>query len=436
MTTRCWPLPLCALTLLSGWIGIRLLGDVRHTPLISLAVYALLFLAYLAALRYIAKHPVLNLRSNLKWILGTAVLLRLVMIGADPVLSDDIYRYRWDARVQQAGINPYRFAPDSAELSQLRDSQFEWINFPHLNTVYPPVMQMAFRWGHVLQDGLSGQKGIFLFFEAILAATLIVLLRQKVQSELWVAAYLWHPLPIMEIAYSGHNDIVAVSLLWIGVGAWLFRRPGLAALSWALSFGAKFLALLWVPWWLARRRYWGYLAGGILFGAALIVFYPHYLPALTGSMTAISGRVESNASIFYLLIQWISPALARGAVVCAGMLFSLWWARKKSDPIIYLQGVLFAALLLSPAVHPWYWVWLIPGLCFWRQPVMMALSGSTVLAYAVWPGYLATGVWSLPLWARVTEYGIAIAVWLWIINKSRSASSFRQGMKPVRSEKS
>src|SRR6185295_6960667 len=38
-----------------------------------------------------------------------AALFRLSIIFYPPYLSDDIYRYVWDGRVQSAGINPYRY---------------------------------------------------------------------------------------------------------------------------------------------------------------------------------------------------------------------------------------------------------------------------------------------------------------------------------------
>src|SRR5690242_17050964 len=45
-----------------------------------------------------------------------AVVFRLSILFAPPYLSDDIYRYVWDGRVQAAGINPYRYIPAAPEL--------------------------------------------------------------------------------------------------------------------------------------------------------------------------------------------------------------------------------------------------------------------------------------------------------------------------------
>src|SRR5262245_45130871 len=62
-------------------------------------------------------------RSLLLLGLTFAALFRLSIIFSPPYLSDDIYRYIWDGRVQSAGINPYRYIPADESLAQLRDEQ-------------------------------------------------------------------------------------------------------------------------------------------------------------------------------------------------------------------------------------------------------------------------------------------------------------------------
>src|SRR5205823_3818984 len=85
-------------------------------------------------------------RSALALILATAILLRVGALAAPVYLSDDIYRYIWDGRVQAAGINPYRYIPTDTHLAPLRDEAI----FPNINrnnyapTIYPPVAQLLF----------------------------------------------------------------------------------------------------------------------------------------------------------------------------------------------------------------------------------------------------------------------------------------------------
>src|SRR6266496_3286021 len=85
-------------------------------------------------------------RSLLVLGLTLAALFRLSIIFSPPDLSDDIYRYIWDGRVQSAGINPYRYIPADHSLFDLRDEKI----YPNINrrdyahTIYPPVAEGAF----------------------------------------------------------------------------------------------------------------------------------------------------------------------------------------------------------------------------------------------------------------------------------------------------
>ena len=94
------------------------------------------------------------------------------------------------------------------------------------------------------------------------------------------------------------------------------------------------------------------------------------------------------------------------------------------------------AALLTPVLHPWYLLWLIPCLCVWRLPALMALTGTVVLAYTVWPGYLDGGPWRVPLWARALEYGPVALLGLWSVRRWWSLLSFPLATKLPLSAKS
>src|SRR3989449_4071150 len=85
-------------------------------------------------------------RSTLLVVLLFAGIFRLSIVFAPPYLSDDIYRYVWDGRVQAAGINPYRYIPADEALKNLRDEKI----YPKINhrdtaqTICPPVAEMIF----------------------------------------------------------------------------------------------------------------------------------------------------------------------------------------------------------------------------------------------------------------------------------------------------
>src|SRR5215471_774112 len=85
-------------------------------------------------------------RSTVLIVIVFAALFRLSIIFAPPYLSDDIYRYVWDGRVQSAGINPYRYVPADPALIQLRDDEiYRRMNRPdYAHTIYPPLTEAIF----------------------------------------------------------------------------------------------------------------------------------------------------------------------------------------------------------------------------------------------------------------------------------------------------
>ncbi|MBI4353825.1 MAG: hypothetical protein HY595_01170 [Candidatus Omnitrophica bacterium] len=423
------------------WWQARLLGDVRlHLG----AFYGWFFTAfafYLGALglAYRAERFTLSGRQkrlSLGLIVIVAVVVRLFLLPATPTLSDDLYRYRWDGRVQQAGIDPYRYPPNAPELSSLRDEQDAHINFPHLRTVYPPLTQWAFRLGASLGDTLISQKLVFVGAELLLIGALLFILWRRGQSLLWVVAYAWHPLAILELSGSGHNDALGLAMLWLGLAAWEARWWPAAGVAWAAAFLSKFTSLVLVPWWWFRRVSRRGLILLLLLSLLPLATHPTAISALFESLGHVATRFESNASL-YLGLVWITRniVVARLLAFSLGIGFVVWWARRQADPIRYCLGVFAASALLSPVLHPWYLVWLLPCFCFWRAPALVALSGTVVLAYTVWPGYLSEGRWELPVWAHVVEYAPVVLLGGWELWRKRSelGLSFRLAMKPKHS---
>ncbi len=98
--------------------------------------------------------------------LAGILAVHTVAATGPPQLSDDLYRYAWDGRVQAAGIGPYRYGPLDPHLAGLRD---RWLfpdaagcaaiergphcirlNYPRAHTIYPPVAQAYFTAVHYL----------------------------------------------------------------------------------------------------------------------------------------------------------------------------------------------------------------------------------------------------------------------------------------------
>src|SRR5438105_9675302 len=153
-------------------------------------------------LRAQAKH------STLLIVIVFAVLSRLSLLFAPPYLSDDIYRYIWDGRVQAAGINPYRYVPAVSALAQLRDGEI----YPRINrkdyarTIYPPLAEAVFFLTTRISESVTWMKATTVLFEALAVWALAQLLASFALPRQRILLYAWHPLTVWEFAGSGHAD--------------------------------------------------------------------------------------------------------------------------------------------------------------------------------------------------------------------------------------
>ena len=102
-------------------------------------------------------------------------------------------------------------------------------------------------------DSVLAMKLGLLAFDAATIAILLALLRRLGSPATRIAAYAWHPLPIWEIAGSGHVDIAMCALLMAGLLLFLQHRVLLAGVVVTLGALVKPTALLalpvlWRPW--------------------------------------------------------------------------------------------------------------------------------------------------------------------------------------------
>src|SRR5215471_16314532 len=129
-----------------------------------------------------------------------AILFRLSVLFAPPLLSDDVYRYVWDGRVQSAGINPYRYIPADNKLEGLRDP----VIYPKINrrdyapTMYPPGAETIFLLTTRISESVTWMKATMVAFECIAVWAVVTLLASVGLSRQRVLIYAWHPLVVWE----------------------------------------------------------------------------------------------------------------------------------------------------------------------------------------------------------------------------------------------
>ncbi len=88
--------------------------------------------------------------------------------------------------------------------------------------------------------------------------------------------------------------------------------------------------------------------------------------------------------------------------------------RFRFDPARAALWIMATFIIVSPVVHPWYLLWVLPFAALrgiWPWPVF---SGTLFLAYLPTDGWLSRGVWEAPGWVPWIEYGtlvVSFAIW-------------------------
>ncbi len=292
---------LTAGALVAGAVEIWLAWSSRGPGGILERRYDLLVLIGLWAVAYtVCVVCVLRLprRTAVVLVLLLAVALRLAAISPKAPLSDDLYRYAWDGRVQVSGTDPYRYPPLAPELTELRTPWLfpadhpkgTQINRPTVRTIYPPVAEAWFAVEHVLLPDSARDRGyeaVGLLLDLAVLAVLLALLRDR----RWVALYALAPLPVLEAVQNAHVDVLAVLLTLGAVALAERRRPASAAAVLALAALVKVYPALLLPVLLRGRSA---LVRGT--GAFVAVVVAAYLPHVLAVGTKIFGYLPGYLS--------------------------------------------------------------------------------------------------------------------------------------------
>jgi len=327
-------------------------------------------------------------------ILGLAIVLRGFVLLFDPLLSSDINRYVWDGKVQATGINPYRYFPAQDALAALRDATI----FPHINradyavTIYPPVAEFFFLVVTRVGENVTVMRLGLLGCEAVSVVVILLLLKRMRRPLTRVVAYVWHPLPIWEIANSGHVDALMVSLMLLGLWMALSGRALRGAVMITLAalvkpFAAPALAVIWRPWdWKMP----------LVVIATVALCYLPYLSVgwgVFGFLTKgylteealISGDDIWPLSVWRLAFGTHHGDVAIYAVLAASivLLMALWAVRRPvrtvAATLADINMLLLAVLLLLSPNYPWYFLAITPFVALCGNAPTWALSIGALL---------------------------------------------------------
>ena len=369
-------------------------------------------IAFFAAASAFARMPVGRMAGVIFWVV--AIALRIVALPLEP--GDDLWRYQWEGKVQNAGFNPYVLAPNDEQLIPVRAQFADWsrVNHRDYSAIYPPGAELCFA---ALGRFTAGPLAYKLLFAVADLAAIAVLLRLIGGSTRFADAawYAWNPLVVYSFAGAAHFD--SLMILPMLAGILLFMRSNSAtepAVQWRLAlFGAvalgaaisiKLVPLLLLPlcvFALGRRA----LALVISLGLPALLSLPFGFPRVP--IWQSLGRfiyVARVNDIFWWVIEetfWPNPHQKNYhydvVILVAVVIVSVFFVRNWRRGLLWVMGT---ALILSPVLHPWYCTWILP-LAAWRRADAWQVLSVTVFAYYLfWNERLFALPWHSEPWLR------------------------------------
>jgi len=355
-----------------------------------------------------------------------AALFRLGILFSPRYLSDDIYRYIWDGRVQSAGINPYRYIPADESLVKLRDDKI----YPNINrrdyahTIYPPVAEGAFLLITRFSESVTWMKAVMVGCEAITVWALIQLLSSFGFARQRVLIYAWHPLVVWEFAGSGHVDAVVIAFIALALLARRKRRETLTGVLLACATCVKLFPAVLFP---AFYKRWSWKMPLAFVVTIIVTYLPYlsvgplgvlgFLPGFASERGMVSGDQFFLLNVARRLFSANVPAFAYLIFTVAVLgILSLWLMRQRVDDSRFMKNALIIASVFMVLLAPhfaWYFTWLILFLCFIPSVPVFYLTAASFLLYLTWINDTPDRVFMLKtlIFAPFLILGI-IGIWL------------------------
>ena len=409
--------------------------------------YLLLFLPFLY---------LLNLeKNNFPFLVGVAILFRLVFLFAIPNLSQDFYRFIWDGRMIWEGFNPYSSLPEtfieqrSFPVNQAVDlyKGMGELNGSHFSN-YPPVNQLNFLLSAIVSNSSILGAVIVLRLQIILADIGILYFGKKILKKLnlsihHIFLYALNPFIIIELTGNLHFEAVMLfflvwSLYLLLQGKWIW-----AAVLLGISVSVKLIPLLFLPlflqWFTFKKspsNIFSWMGFGklCLFGLLVVLtnillFLPFLSSELIGNYANSVGlwfrNFEFNASLYYIAREigyvfrgWNEIAIIGKIlpVLAVVFLLILTFFRKNKTPQQLVTALLFGLTFYyftTTTMHPWYLASLVLLSVFTKYRFPLVWSVAIILSYQAY----ANDPWKENLWFVALEYLIVFGYLIYEVFK-------------------
>ena len=302
--------------------------------------------------------------------------ITIVLFGW-PLFENDQYRYLWEGKVLLFGENPYTTPPNSKLLDHIIFDGKEYVGYPYLTTIYPPLGILFFSLGGFF-NYFWGLKTLMLLNGILSYFFYKLLFKRKAYSLLLTLSI---PLIQKEFIQSVHIDLFASFFMLLGVLHYQdkLKSFGRFSLLYTLSYWSKLLSLLSLHLMIIHRGL-GELKKPkiILLVALVIISLPLFFYIFIGDLSPLTGAKAFTKSWtwnpgFYFILKTPLGMGKQNARYLSGAFFVLYAgfvtlrfylpAKKESNSQNLYEAILFTytgLIFFAPVYNAWYSIWFLP----------------------------------------------------------------------------
>jgi len=371
----------------------------RDQSWVLFSLFAVAFAAYFIL--------VVKRESTLKELLVAGIMLRLMLIGVSPALSDDYYRFAFDGDMLVHGENPYLVFPDSLENpTDYQAMLVEEMNSPRYYTVYPPINQIFFSVPSLIAgDNIVVYtfvlRILIILFEILMALLLLKMLQFLKKDLKLFAWYFLNPLVVIELTGNLHFEGVTMFFMLLAFYMLMIGKFWRSAIVYAVAIGTKLIPLILLPFFFKRLKLKAFLYYSIIGVMTVILFLPfvstELIANITSSINLYFDDFMFNGSVSYLANDLtgmftgyeynllVLGKVFQVVVLVAVVLMSLF--EKKPDWNSLIHKGMFALLIyysVAAIVHPWYVINLLALSLFTNYKFPYVWSALALLSYSAY----------------------------------------------------
>jgi hypothetical protein len=403
----------------------------RENTIYLFSVFTLLASSY-----YLILLRVDLLTENYNDFVIVAFIFRLLFVLSVPTLSDDFYRFIWDGRLIQEGLNPFGYLPSQIVKEHLLAGSnnielYQKMNSPNYYSVYPPILQLVFFISAKLSFGYNMITIFNLRFFILLAEFGTFIFLKKILdflkfNKIKIFFYLLNPLVIIELVGNIHFEAIMIFFLTASLYYLVISKNSFSAIFIAFAIATKMIPLIFLPL-IVRKIGWkkGLIYATFSLTIVVISFLPfidkHLISNVGDSIGLYFQKFEFNASIYYLSRELGFRIVGYNAISIIGkvlpvistcLILFLSFVVKGNDSWqgFFKRGliIIFIYYLFSLVVHPWYVSLLVLLSVFVESRFAILWS---ILIFATYFAY-NTIPYKESLWVIAIEYALVILFFL------------------------